>query len=623
MRCASFLSIFPVQQFFLAPAMPDLTKLSDFVVRYIADQGIKHIFFLPGGGAMHLNDSLAGCTDLEHVAVQHEQAAAIAAEAYARVSNNLGAALLTSGPGSTNTVTGVAAAWLDSTPVIFVSGQVKRSDLKGDRGLRQSGVQEIDIVSMVTPITKYAVTVLDPATIRYHLDKAVYLARSGRPGPVWIDIPLDVQASKVEPDELPGFDPVEVDKPWERTPVRELTAQTIGLLNQSERPVILIGNGIRIAGAASLVPDLIQALGVPVLTTRLGVDLLPTIHALCFGMPGGVASRAANFTLQNSDFLLMLGARMDMALIAYSPERLARAALKVMVNIDSAEMKKLESIIDVAIEADARVFIQHILGLRDQLRPRSRAAWLQRCGNGRARYPFVQPEHHAEIRGISIYAFADVLGDELAGGDVVLPGSSGFVAEIFLTAFKCKAGQRVFHNKGTGSMGLAQPAALGACLASGGRRTVCVDGDGGFAMNIQELETVRRLGLPIKFFVVNNDGYASIRSSLGNYFGRLVAADSTSGFSLPDFVKVAGAYGLPSRRISSPTNLREELRTVLETPGPVVCEVVVLRDEPRQPRVTSMQRPDGSMVSKPLEDLFPFLDREEFKQNMLIPILED
>jgi acetolactate synthase-1/2/3 large subunit len=555
--------------------------------------------------------------------VQLEQAAAIAAEAYARVTNTLGACLVTTGPGGTNAVTGVAAAWLDSTPVLFLSGQVKRADLKGNRGLRQLGVQETDIVSIVSSITKYAVTIVDPASIRFHLEKAVCLARLGRPGPVWVDVPLDVQAAEIQPELLSGFNICENEKPWEKIALDRLAGQTMQLLNQSERPVILVGNGVRLAGGETLFRELADRLSVPVLTTRLGVDLLPADHSLCFGMPGGIASRAANFTLQNSDFLLVLGARLDMALIAYAPHRLARAAKKVMVNIDPAEIHKLGSIIDVAVEADARQFLTEMLLLQKTVQPRDRGLWLERCRQWQKRYPFVQAEQRADKRGISLYSFSEILAQELAPGDIVLPGSAGFTAEIFLTAFRCKVGQRVFHNKGTGSMGLSQPAALGACLAAAGRRTVAIDGDGGFAMNIQELETIRRLNLPIKFFVVNNAGYASIRSSQTNYFSRLTAADTTSGLSLPDYVKVAQAYGIASRRLTNPATLREELREVLETHGPLVCEVMVIPDEPRVPRVSSVQRQDGSMVSKPLEDLFPFLEREEFRENMLIPTLEE
>lgn len=603
--------------------MAQTTKLSDFVMRFVAAQGVRHVFFLPGGGAMHLNDSLCRCEGLEFVSVQHEQAGAIAAEAYARVTNNLGVAMVTSGPGGTNAVTGVAAAWLDSTPVLFISGQVKRADLKRDPELRQLGVQEIDMVSIVKPITKYAVTIREPESIRFHLERAVHLARSGRPGPVWIDIPLDVQATMIDAERLEGFAPALPDAASEASALHDHALKTIQMLNHAERPVILVGNGVRLSGGADLFEQLVDTLGVPVLTTRLGVDLLPASHPLCFGMPGGIAARSANFTLQNSDFLLTIGTRLDMQMLAYAPDRFARAARKVMVNIDEAEIRKLGKLIDLGVPADAKSFLTALLTLRSEVQARDRSAWMHWCTERRTRYPFVQPEQRLQKDGISMYAFSDLMAELLDEGDVVLPGSSGFAAEIFLTAFKCKRTQRVFHNKGTGSMGLAQPAALGACLAAGRKRTVCIDGDGGFVMNIQELETIRRLQLPIKFFVVNNNGYASIRASQGSYFKLLVGADSTSGLSLPDLVKVARAYGIPARSVSDPGSLRDALRAVLDEPGPGICEVVVQPDEPRVPRVASVIRPDGSMASRPLEDLFPFLDRDELRENMLIPMIED
>lgn len=597
-------------------------KLSDYVIAFVAGQGVKHVFMLPGGGAMHLVDSLGRCADLTYVANLHEQACAVAAEAYARVTNNLGVAVVTTGPGGTNTVTGVAGAWLDSTPCLFISGQVKRSDMKKDSGLRQLGVQEIDIVTLVSSITKYAVTVTDPSTIRYHLEKAVWLAKSGRKGPVWIDIPLDVQAAEIAPDGLAGFAPGETGAIGDCHEVAEKVAGAIALLNRAERPVILAGNGIRSAGAQETFLEVIDRLGVPVLTTRLGVDLLPESHPLCAGMPGSIAARGANFVLQNADWLLVLGARLDMAFIAYAPHRLARAAKKIMVNIDRTEIDKL-GIIDLAVCADAGMFLNELLLQSAKVGSVDRSEWMKRCREWKSRYPFVRPEHRNETAGISVYAFSDVLSDELSGGDIILPGSSGFACEIFLTALRVKAGQRVFHNKGTGAMGFAQPSAIGACLAGGGRRTVCVDGDGGFPMNVQELETARRLALPVKFFVINNGGYASIRSSQQNYFGRLTAADATSGLTLPDIVRVAEAYGVSARRISEPADLRKQVGEVLSLPGPVVCEVVVIPDEPRAPRVASLQKPDGSMVSKPLEDMWPFLEREEFMSNMIIPPVQE
>ena len=652
-------------------------KLSDYVFRFLADLGVKHVFMLPGGGAMHLNDSLGRCEGIQYVSNHHEQASAIAAEAYARVTNHLGVALVTTGPGGTNAITGVAAAWLDSTPCLFLSGQVKRADMMGDLGVRQLGVQEMDIVTLVKSITKYAVTVMDPATIRYHLEKAVYLAKSGRPGPAWIDIPLDVQAAAIDPAALPAFDPGEVSqdarqvgagasseigagacrdigagacrpvlsgptRPGSESPsagseadarqivpatqdaaLETLVDKTIQLLNQSERPILLAGNGIRIAGAENDFLRLVDQLGIPVLTTRLGVDLLPASHSWLVGMPGGIAPRGANFALQNSDWLLILGARLDMALIAYAPEKLARAAKKIMVNLDGAEIAKLRGAIDLPVVADARQFILELAKQAGRIVPKDRSPWITRCRQWKDAYPFVLPEHRQQTQGISLYAFSEVLSDELCGDDIVLPGNSGFAAEIFLTAFKVKAGQRVFHNKGTGAMGFSQPAAIGACLAGGRRRTVCVDGDGGFQLNLQELQTVKRLELPIKFFVIDNAGYASIRASQQGYFGRLTGADATSGLTLPDLVKVASAYGLGAMRISNPADMRAQVRQALAMPGPVVCDVVTIPDEPRAPRVASVQRPDGSMVSKPLEDMWPFLPREEFLANMIVPPLEE
>ena len=555
------------------------TKLSDYVARFIAGQGVRHVFMVPGGGAMHLNDSIGSCREIEYVCTLHEQAAAIAAEAYARVTNNLGVAMVTTGPGGTNAITGLAGAWLDSTPCLFISGQVKRADMVGKRGLRQLGVQEIDIVSIVKPITKYAVTVVDPGTIRYHLEKAMYLARSGRPGPAWIDIPLDVQAAMIQLESLPGFTApaVEPVTPLKETKIRRV----IRLINAARRPVILVGNGTRISGAAEEFLALVDLLGIPVLTTRLGVDLIPSDHPLAMGMPGSLASRAANFTLQNSDLLLMLGTRLDMALIAYAPEKLARGAKKVMVNVDRAEMQKLGSYLDMAVQADVRLFIRALLENAGSLAARDRTAWLDRCREWKDKYPFVLPEHRNQTGRVSVYTFAELVSEEIGEDSVILPGNAGNASELFLTAFKAKRGQRIFHNKGTGAMGFCQPAAIGACLASGKKPTICVDGDGGFQMNIQELETVRRLDLPIKFFVMNNQGYASIRASQHNYFGKLTGADATSGMTLPDIVNVAKAYGLKAVRIEDSEDLRGQIRGVLDMPGPVVCDVMIIPDEPR------------------------------------------
>jgi acetolactate synthase-1/2/3 large subunit len=531
--------------------------------------------------------------------------------------------MVTTGPGGTNTVTGVAAAWLDSTPVVFLSGQVKRDDLKRDSGVRILGSQEIDIVTIVKSITKYAVTIEDPQSIRYHMEKAVYLALSGRRGPVWIDIPLDVQAAMIDPETLPGYtSEAEQDHQKASARLHQEVARLVELLNRAERPVVLAGNGIRCAGAEKLFLLIVQALGIPVLTTWLGLDLIPDAHPLCFGRPGSLAPRGANFTLQNSDLLLVVGSRLDMATIAYSHQRLAREAVKIMVDIDEAEIRKMKTPIALPIVADAKAFLQELQAQAGQVQGGRWTAWIHRCAEWKQKYPLILPEHRELPGALSMYHFSEALSDELAAGDMVVPGSSGFAIEIFLLCLKIKQAQRCFHNRGTGSMGFALPAAIGAAVASG-KRTICVDGDGGFQMNVQELTTVERLQLPIKLFVVNNNGYGSIRASQNGYFKRLVGADPSSGMTLPELEKVAKAYGLPYARIADKAHLNEQIQSVLESDGPVLCEVVIVANEERIPRASSYMRADGSMASKPLEDLFPFLPREEFLANMMVTPLEE
>jgi acetolactate synthase-1/2/3 large subunit len=360
-----------------------------------------------------------------------------------------------------------------------------------------------------------------------------------------------------------------------------------------------------------------------VLTTWLAMDLIEADHPLFFGRPGGMAPRGANFTVQNADFLLVVGSRLDLGLVGYSYENFARAARKIIVDIDPTEIAKFPIALDVPIAADAKAFLTEALRQSDRLQFPDRGAWTAHCRNWKTKYPLLTPDQADPSQPLSAYYFSHVLSEEMGPGDVVVPGSSGFACEIFMLVYRCKHGQRMFHNRGTGAMGFGLPASIGACLGSGCSRTICVDGDGSFQLNIQELETVHRLSLPIKFFVVNNDGFASIRASQSSYFKLLVCADRSSGLTLPDIAKVAAAYGLASCRIEGPANLRERIQQVLDTPGPVVCEVVVRPDEPRIPRLASYRKPDGSMVSKPIEDLFPFLERKEFEENMLIPVLEE
>jgi acetolactate synthase-1/2/3 large subunit len=600
-------------------------KLSDWVFKFVASLGVKQVFEVTGGGAMHLNDSLGQCRELEYICTLHEQAAAMAAESYAKVANDIGVCVVTTGPGATNALTGVAGAWLDSTPMLVISGQVKRADLKGASGVRQMGVQEVDIVAMASPITKYAVTIIEPNDIRYHLEKAAHLARTGRPGPVWIDIPLDVQGAMIDEGALRGFDPAEIARSGlvSRDELAAAVRRTIESLNAAERPALLIGNGVRLGHARAEMRALIERLGLPVLTTWPAHDMVPDDHPLMIGRPGPVAPRGANFALQNSDWLLALGARLDLVVTGYAPQNFARAARKIMVDLDAAELRKMKDTVAVTVCADVKDFIAELTRqLRDVKKP-DRSAWDARCREWRTKYPVVLPEYRHLPDGVSTYVLAEAISEASSADDVIVSGSSGAGIEIFCLAVKLKEGQRLFLTTALGAMGNGLPAVIGACLAHGRRRTLCVDGDGGLQLNIQEFETIRRLQLPIKLFVLNNEGYASIRTSQTRYFGRLAGADATSGVTLPALRGVAEAYGLPYARIENDRDLVSQVGELLAAPGPTVIEVMTPREEPRAPSLSSTRKPDGSMVSKPLEDLWPFLPRDEFLANMIIPPLAE
>ncbi|MDR3735084.1 MAG: thiamine pyrophosphate-binding protein [Acidobacteriaceae bacterium] len=606
-------------------------KLSDYVVGFVADLGIKDAFLVTGGGAMHLNQSLGAETHMRAVCNSHEQAAAICAEGYAKATNGLGFCMVTTGPGGTNAVTGVAGAWLDSTPVLYVSGQVKRPDRMFDAktgkplGMRQLGVQEVDICSIVKPITKYAETVLDPLDIRYHMEKAVYLALHGRPGPVWIDIPLDVQASPIpDPSTLRSFDPAEVGDLTGTANIPSEVARVIAEFNKSDRPLLFAGNGIRLARAEKEFEELRKLLGVPTVATWCAADLVPSDDPTYVGRPGSVAARGANFALQNCDFLLAIGVRLDFAITGYAPQNLAREAHKVAVDIDAAELGKLHPHLQQPVCADAKAFLTELLKHKDQIKPRNHKAWLDRCADWKTRYPVVTEEHRKPEGPVSIFNLAEVLGEEVKPADRLVVGNSGSGIEIYLLACPTLHSQRLYHTAGLGSMGYAIPMAIAVSIANPGREVIAVDGDGGFQFNIQELETIHRLQLPIKFFVLNNNGYSSIRASQTAYFGKAnLGADSNSGLTIPNLTRVGNAYRLGTAEILDQTHLREDVRKVLAMKGPVVCDVHVLPDEVRAPRLQSYQKPDGSFVSKPLEDLFPFLPREEFLANMIVKPLPE
>jgi acetolactate synthase-1/2/3 large subunit len=594
-------------------------KLSDYIFQFLSDEGIKDVFLLPGGGCMHLLDSLGQREDINRTCFLHEQAAVIAAEAYGQYTNHLGVALVTTGPGSTNAITGVAGAWIDSTPLLILSGQAKRQDLRYHTGVRQMGIQEVDIVSLVTPITKYAVTVLEPERIKYHLQKALHLATTGRKGPVWLDIPLDVQGSAIEEERLENFAPhtQEIDRKDTATKAKDALA----LLDRSERPVILVGNGVRLAGCSDAFNRLIETLRIPVLTTWKASDLISEDHPLYGGKPGAIGQRGANFAQQNSDWIMTLGARLDLCQVAHNYPNFTRHAKKVIVDIDETEILKLKTYgmdVEIEVNADVRDFLSLLNELIEKKKRRDYSEWLARCRQWKKDYPVILPEYHNADRLVNTYALVDVLSGILEEKDLLIPGSSGACAEIVQQAYRIKKGQRLLNTPGLGAMGFGLPAAIGACIASGKRRTISVIGDGGLQHNIQELETLSRLQLPIKIFILNNSGYGSIRAMQDTHFkGRRVCCDPKSGLTLPDTCRVAKAYGLKAKRIESQKGLEEKVAQILRSEGTVICDVSVDPNIPTSPRVSSHVLPDGRIISKPMEDLWPFLSDEEFSVNMM------
>lgn len=593
-------------------------KLSDYVFEAVADAGVRHVFYLPGGGAMHLVDSLGKCERLEPILMLHEQAAAIAAEAYARVTGNLGTVLVTTGPGGTNALTGVAGAWIESTPLLVISGQVKRADLMAGRGVRQFGPQEVDITAVAAPLTKAAVQVTAPEQARISVEGLLHAAREGRPGPVWLDVPLDVQAAQIEPERQAGF----LAPSAAALDADGIAGTILAELNRAKRPVILAGNGVRLAKAIEPLRQVVELSGVPLLTSRRnGIDVLPAEHPLYFGRPGSMAARYANWALQTADLIVVMGCRLDPVQVAYDWAGFGRNARKVMLDIDSSEIAKIEPPVDVPLVADAGPVLRALAarlasdGVPDDLAA-TRSAWADRCRDWKARYPLIEARHRDLPDRVSTYVLAEALSGRLSAADTMVIGSSGAAIETFMLAYSAPLGQRTFLTGGLGAMGFGLPASIGASLGAGRRRTVLVDGDGGFQLNIQELATLRRLGLPVKVFVLDNQGFASIRASQRRHFNHLVGADATSGLELPDLIRVAGAYGLRTARVSRHEDLQRTLDEVLAGNDPVVCVVDGDPDEIAEPRSTSQVMPDGSMRSRPLEDLAPLLDPEVLKAEL-------
>lgn len=599
-----------------------LVKLSDFVFSFIAGLGVKDVFAVCGGTAMHLVDSLGNNKDLNYIATHHEQAASMAAEGYARISGKPGVVLVSSGPGSTNTITGLYGAWVDSIPIIFISGQVVTDTLSRGTGLRQFGVQEADIVKLVKHMTKYAETITDPKLIRYCLEKAVYMATNGRPGPVWLDIPLDVQSKLIDCNELVSFDVLELGREGHKPELLSKISECMDLLKKAKRPVIISGNGIRLSKAEKEFLQILERLRIPVVSSWATIDIVPTGHELYIGRSGIMGDRAGNFAVQNADLLLIIGSRMSIPQLGYNYSTFGREAKKIVVDIDESELKKPSIVIDISINCDAKEFMKEMLRQLDKERsPLDIDEWIKKCRWWKQKYPVCLPEYKKAKDKVNSFYFIDVLSEKLGKDDVVVT-DMGASLVCTMQAFKSKPGQRVFTSSGHGSMGFGLPGSIGACLSRGKKKTICITGDGGLQVNIQELQTVVHHNLPILIFVLNNSGYLTIKLMQQNHFGRYVGADKNSGLSCPNVVKVATAYGIKAVRIKNHRELHSKIDRILTEPGPLVCEIVMSEDQPLIPRVSSIKKPDGTIISKPLEDLYPFLDRKEFLENMIVKSIE-
>lgn len=587
-----------------------MIKLSDYVFQFLEERGIKHAFMLPGGGAMHLDDSI-GRSKIEYTCFLHEQGAAIAAESYAQHTNEPGLVLVTSGPGATNAITGVTAGWIDSTPMIIISGQSKRADLVGNKGVRQIGSQEVQIVPMVTPITKYAVQVLKPDEIKYHLERAYYEAVHGRPGPVWLDIPLDVQAVMIDEQTLEGYVPEEK----EDILPDEMIDKVIGLIGQAQKPLLLAGNGIKLADATKVLYRLLEMIQIPVETTWKTIDMFGETEDIYVGHPGIMGDRGANLILQEADLILSVGCRLDTSVTAFNDKNFGKSARKIIVDIDANEIARMEVISEMKIVCDAKVFLQK---LADRIESKGEEffadkvnvweQWLGYCKSLRDKYPVITKEHADAQNYVSAYYFIGKLCELLRDDDVIVPESSGGAGEITYQAFQLKKGQKMKNAAGLGSMGFGLPYAIGACIANDRRRTILINGDGAFQLNIQELETLHRLALPVKIFIWNNNGYASIRSMQRNNFeGRYVASEEGSGLTMPNISKVASAYGFKTYQVYNNQELDALLPDIMKDDEPLLCEIMVLPEETVSPRVKAVVGENGQMTSGPLEKMWPYL----------------
>jgi acetolactate synthase-1/2/3 large subunit len=602
-------------------------KLSDWVAQQLVEHGIRDVFMLTGGGAMHLNHSIGTHPDLATTFCHHEQALAMAAESYTRLSNRLAVVNVTSGPGGTNAITGVYGAFVDSVGMVVLSGQVKNETTVRYTGLplRQYGDQELDIAPIVQTITKYAVMVTEPRTIRYHLEKAIYLAKSGRPGPTWLDIPLDVQAARIDPDDLdPGFDPAELDEPWKATDVAAAAAAIIERLQQAERPVVFAGAGVRISGAHADFLTLVEKLGIPVVTGWNAHDVIWNDHPTYCGRPGTIGDRGGNMVTQSSDFLLVLGSRLNIRQVSYNWSSFAREAYKVWVDIDPVELQKPNVRPDMPVVADLKDLIPALIAAAPAAPTPRQTEWLEWSRERGRRFPVVLPEYRQTNGACHPYVAMDALFDILEEDDIVVTGNGSACVVSFQTAFLRK-GQRLWTNSGCATMGYDLPAAIGACVAMGKpRRIIAIAGDGSIMMNLQELQTIAGYGMPVKVILLNNSGYVSIFQTHRNFFnGVEVGGGPKSNVTFPDFGKVATAFGFGYSRIDKHDDLADGLRASISAEGPTLCEIMIDEHVSFAPKLGAKQHPDGRITSPALEDLSPFLPRDVLRENMRIDLMEE
>jgi len=601
-------------------------KLSQWLAEWLADHGIEQIFMLTGGGAMHLNHSLGTHPRLRTMFTHHEQALSMAAEAYYRLTNRLAVVNVTSGPGGTNAITGVYGAYVDSIGMLVISGQVKYETTVRSTGLplRQYGDQELDIEQLIRPITKYAVMVTDPKTIRYHAEKAIHLARSGRPGPVWLDIPLDVQAAMIDPDDLPGFDPAELDEPWRRTDLPAAAEAILDKLRRAKRPVVFAGGGVRLSGAHADFLTLIERLGVPVVTGWNAHDALWNDHPLYCGRPGTVGDRGGNMVTQSADVLLILGSRLNIRQVSYNWRSFAREACKIWVDIDPLELAKPNVKPDMPVVADLAALIPALLAAPYEGPGEVHREWLDWSRERVRRFPAVLPDYRSHGPNIHPYVGMDALFERLGEDDIVVTGN-GSACVVSFQAAHIKRGQRLWTNSGCATMGYDLPAAIGVCAATQGRqRVIAIAGDGSIMMNLQELQTIAGYGLPVKIFLINNSGYVSIFQTHRNFFnGVEVGGGPKSNVTFPDFGKVAAAFGFTYLRAETHNDLPAAIDTALATDGPVLCELIVDEHVTFAPKLGAKAHPDGRITSPALEDLSPFLPREVLRENMRIALMEE